>query len=227
METRRICFATVAAGGRGTVTASRALIVFAKLPRVGDVKTRLGKEIGMEEAGRVYEEFARHAFTIASTLSHEHVAVYLLYAPGADEAAIRRWVGHGFRYFPQEGASLGDRMHAAFRKVFNDGATEAVIIGTDVPELDVETVRAGFEKLQSCDVVIGPSSDGGYYLLGIKERPYDVFSGISWSTTSVLQETRLLVARQGLTTVLLPEMSDIDTFEDYRSYLRKTGRGGV
>jgi len=209
------------------MTPSRALIVFAKLPQAGEVKTRLGKEIGMEEACQVYEDFARHAFTIAEQLARERVTVYILYAPDADEAAIRKWVGHGFRYAAQEGESLGDRMRTAFRKAFADGASETVIIGTDVPELDADTVRTGFEKLKSCDVVIGPSTDGGYYLLGMRGRAYDLFSGIPWSTSAVLQETRSLSERLGLTTILLREMADIDTLEDYRLYLRRTGEGGV
>lgn len=205
----------------------RALIVFAKLPRAGEVKTRLGREIGMEEACRVYEEFARHAFSIASVLQDEQITVYLRYASGAEESAVRAWVGHGFRYAAQEGASLGDRMRSAFRDAFADGAQEAIIIGTDVPELDADTVRAGFAKLRSCDVVIGPSGDGGYYLLGMKARPHDIFAGISWSTGSVLQETRSLLDRLGLTTGLLPALSDIDTFDDYRSYLQRIRRSEV
>lgn len=200
----------------------RALIVFAKLPRAGQVKTRLGMAIGMEEAVKVYEEFARHAFSLAESLASDGVKVYLFYVPDASEEQIRSWVGCDFVFAPQLGETLGERMRNAFDLVFRDGASSAVIIGTDVPELDAGIVARAFRTLDSHELVVGPSPDGGYYLLGMKPPVKDVFDGIVWSTEMVLRQTRERAEALRLSISTLEELMDVDTREDYRRYLERS-----
>ncbi len=206
------------------MSSRRTLIVFAKLPRPGEVKTRLGFEIGMDQACATYDAFAQHAFSLAEKVMEGGISVSVHFVNNAPEAEIKRWVGRPFSFFPQQGATLGDRMENAFHKAFDDGAAQAVIIGTDVPELDSTTVMRGFEQLDTHDITIGPSSDGGYYLLGMRSPGYDVFSGIQWSTERVYTETLRHIEHMRLRYAVLPVFSDIDTLEQYEAFRRRTQR---
>ncbi|MDH4069889.1 MAG: TIGR04282 family arsenosugar biosynthesis glycosyltransferase [Ignavibacteria bacterium] len=195
-----------------------ALIIFARYPEPGRVKTRLGAVIGMEQAAGLYREFARNAFSIGTILETKRVAVYLFYPPGVPESSMRGWIGKPFRYRLQTGEGLGERMENAFRTTFNEGATASVIIGTDVPELEVETVWQAFGSLSTHDFVVGPCSDGGYYLLGMKEPREGLFTGVQWSTGEVLASTYRKIRELKLSYVDLRIHEDIDTIEDYEAY---------
>ncbi len=199
----------------------RSLIVFAKLPRAGEVKTRLGQSIGMKEAAEVYKRFAEHAFTLADELQSGGVSVYVFYAPGASAEEIRSWVGRPFTFIQQEGATLGERMKSAFERTIQDGFEQTVIIGTDVPELDAPVIHSAFQSLFSSDVILGPSTDGGYYLLGMKPPAKNMFEGIDWSTEYVFQQTIDKVKTLHLSFATLGELADVDTIEDYKSYVAR------
>lgn len=202
-----------------------ALILFVKYPSPGKVKTRLGTTIGMEPAARLYRKFAETSFMIAAEMSKHSTKVYVWFAPGGEPSAVQSWVGHEhFVYAEQKGDSLGDRMHHAFREVFRVGATKAVILGTDIPELDAAIVTEAFEKLCSHDVVLGPSTDGGYYLLGMAAPGHDLFDGVPWSTPEVFPATLRLIEKHHANAAFLPQLSDIDTLEDYiRFRARRAG----
>jgi uncharacterized protein len=206
------------------MTAAKALIIFAKLPQPGEVKTRLGKDIGFAEAATVYRELAENAFKLGEDARSNGIGVYLFYDPSADESAVRGWVGRDFHYLPQKGNSLGERMHLAFDATFTGGATTAVIIGTDIPELTVAELRGAYSLLDSVDVAIGPATDGGYYLLGMKPPTKEIFSGIAWSTPEVYAKTIEKIGRLGLRFAALRELADIDTADAYRHYIRRTSK---
>ena len=214
---------------KGKFSLAEALIIFARLPRPGEVKTRLGQTLGMEQAAEVYRQFSEHAFTLANRLAGHDVRVYLFFDPLAEESEMRAWVKHRFRFFKQEGSDLGCRMRSAFDRTFHDGAARTVIIGTDVPELDEGTIGEAFCVLKTRDLVLGPSSDGGYYLLGMNAPTKDVFEGIVWSGPTVFTATVARIKRLGLSYNQLPELADIDTREDYMDFLnrqRKTQKSG-
>lgn len=200
---------------------NRGLIVFAKLPRAGEVKTRLGQRLGMERAAELYRQFAEHVFTVADQLAATGVRVFLFHAPGADLQEYRRWVRRPFTYVPQEGSNLGDRMRRAFDFVFASGLRQAAVIGTDVPELQGSAVLHAFDLLAMHDLVVGPSSDGGYYLLGMNAPTKNVFENIAWSSASVLRQTLERAHRQNLSCAVLDPLADIDTVEDYRAFLQR------
>ena len=200
---------------------NKTLIIFAKLPRPGEVKTRLGSEVGMSEASEIYQEFAQHAFSIGDQLSAKGVKIYLFYDARASKEDIQAWVRHSFVLTPQVGETLGERMYNAFEKTFNEGAHRSIVIGTDVPELDTATVLNAFELLDSHKVVVGPSTDGGYYLLGMNRPTKEIFKGIKWSTDSVCRETIKRLDLLSLSYSVLPELADIDTKDDYARYLRR------
>jgi len=203
----------------------RALIVFARPPRRGGVKTRLGRAIGMDRAAAIYREFAGHAFGLARACVEEGVLVHVFVAPGADEEEMRRWIDCSrCLYREQKGGSLGDRMRSAFLEVFEGGARRAVIIGTDVPELELPVLREAFAMLEDFKAVIGPSTDGGYYLLGMQAPLKELFEGIVWGGSTVMDVTEAHLKTLGLSYALLPELADIDTEADYRAYLERRDR---
>jgi rSAM/selenodomain-associated transferase 1 len=199
-----------------------ALILFVKDPVPGNVKTRLGTTIGMESAAQLYRVFAESSFAIAAEMVKHSTRVFIWYAPGTEREVIQAWVGNEeFEYAEQRGDSLGDRMRYAFHEAFRYGATKAVILGTDIPELDLPLVATAFRSLLEHDVVIGPSTDGGYYLLGMVTPGVEVFEGVPWSTAGALPATLRLVEQSHATFALLAELSDIDTLEDYHRFLSR------
>jgi uncharacterized protein len=201
------------------VISSQALVIFARLPRKGDVKTRLGKSIGMHKSAELYRLFAEHAFTLGRQLLVAGSTVYVFYDPGANADEMRAWVGPSLLLVPQEGATLGDRMRRAFDVTFAEESKQTIIIGTDVPELDLLTIERGYDALHHHDAVIGPASDGGYYLLGMNAPTKELFDGIAWSSGTVYRDTVEHLRRLNLSFCQLNELADIDTISDYEAYL--------
>jgi len=199
----------------------QSLIIFARLPREGEVKTRLAVGVGQMKAVEIYATFAEHAFEIGEYLRQASVNVHLFYDPLASPNEIRSWIKHPFDVVPQNGPTLGDRMKNAFERTFQDGADASIIIGTDVPELDHATVKEAFKLLKKHEVVIGPSTDGGYYLLGMRSPAKDLFTGIEWSTQSVFERTRERLKEAELSFSLLKTLTDVDTPEDHMEYLKR------
>jgi uncharacterized protein len=202
----------------------QALIIFARLPREGEVKTRLGRSLGMDVAAGIYREFAEHAFSLGKQLAATGRRVYLFFDPLAGEEEMQRWTCQTFLHLPQEGITLGERMQNAFDETFQRGSTCSVIVGTDVPELDVTAIRHAYDLLTDHEVVIGPSTDGGYYLLGMHAPTKDLFRGITYSTNGVFKQTLARAGELRLSVSLLDELADIDTKADYELYLRRKGR---
>jgi rSAM/selenodomain-associated transferase 1 len=120
--------------------------------------------------------------------------------------------------FVQEGHDLGERMASAFACSFELGMDKVVLIGTDCPSLQSEHLNQAFEALTHSDLVLGPATDGGYYLIGMKRRADYLFEGITWSTAEVLSQTLAVATAHGLHFTLLDELSDIDTQEDWECY---------
>jgi len=199
----------------------QSLIIFARFPRQGEVKTRLAIGVGQVRAAEIYAEFSEHAFVMGENLRKASVEVYLFYDPLASSNEIRSWIKRPFHIVPQNGVTLGDRMKDAFERTFRAGADASVIIGTDVPELDQATVDEAFERLKNHEVVIGPSTDGGYYLLGMRSPAKNLFNGIAWSTQSVFERTVERLRESELSFSLLKTLTDIDTPEDYVKYLKR------
>ncbi len=198
--------------------SAQTLIIFAKLPRPGEVKTRLGQTVGMREAAEIYRLFAEHAFTLGRQLLERGSRVYVFHDPGSTADEMREWVGPLFHLVSQEGATLGDRMHRAFEHTFGEGSKHTVLIGTDVPELDLATLERAFDGLIHCDVVLGPSSDGGYYLIGMSTPAGELFDGVRWSSETVYLETKQRLQGLNLSFTELNVLDDIDTIADYKAY---------
>lgn len=197
------------------------LLVFARLPELGAVKTRLAAEIGAERALAVYRGMLRDVLG-AMGRSDEQTEIEVMWAPTS--AASGRTLRDAFgdhSLAMQAGATLGDRLSMAFSERFFFHRTEKiVVIGVDEPTLTRETIDHAFGLLDSCDWVVGPTVDGGYYLLGCRAAAFDpsIFRDIEWGSSSVCPQTLARIRDWASTVAILPERRDIDTLEDLRAY---------
>jgi len=122
---------------------------------------------------------------------------------------------------PQKGKDLGEKMQNAFQTVFNNGVSKTLIIGTDLPEISSEIINRSFELLNNNDIVIGPATDGGYYLLGMKNVYKELFTNLPWSTDKLFENTIDIINKLNLSISYLPRLSDIDTEEDLKYWLNQ------
>jgi len=188
------------------------LLIFARHPELGRVKTRLARTIGDAAALAVYKQLLAHTRRAADGLTSAQKTVWLAEAvlPPANPAA--HWPGYPWQVQPA--GDLGQKMAAAFAQTFAAGALAVAIIGTDCPGLTTAHLAAAFRQLQTHDVVLGPADDGGYYLLGLKALHPALFADKTWSTDSVLAATLADTRRLGLRVTLLPPLRDVDTEAD-------------
>ena len=192
---------------------SNALVLFAKDPVEGQVKTRLGSLLDSKTTLDLYFHFLADSLDKISAVAGVDRFVGVASEPETDffQQAGRR---HEFTLFMQEGQNLGQRMHRAFLDRFEEGYQRVVIIGADSPSLPIAYMEEAFCSEEP--VVIGPATDGGYYLIGMQGGVLDIFQGISWGTGRVLEETLAVVREKRVGAGLLPVWYDVDLPEDLR-----------
>jgi len=196
------------------------LLVFLKYPTPGKVKTRLAASMGAEAASAAYRTCAEQTLERLRTW---HTQSVVFVDPPDALSSVRDWLGPTWRLSPQQGATLGERLAHATRAAFANGATRVVVIGTDSPWLTPEEIEQAFAALEHADVVLGPSEDGGYYLIGLSQPQPALFEGIAWSTASVYQHTLERANALGLRVYTARLGYDVDRLEDLQRFLR----GGV
>lgn len=202
-----------------SATASQHLLVFARHPELGKVKTRLAAGIGNKAALAVYRELLAHTRAVAQALP-AHKTVWLAEAPTVAQSSADEWPDYEQQLqFPGD---LGTRMLTAFAHAFNQGARAVLIVGTDCPGLSAVILEQAYAALATHDIVVGPAEDGGYYLLGMKALYEDIFVGKSWSTDSVLTHTLADADRLGLTVAQLPTLRDVDDATDLAAWRSTT-----
>lgn len=191
----------------------RGVIVFVKNPELGKVKTRLAATLGDEKAMEIYLKLLDYTRGQLIKLSNtQKVVFYSSFIDNDDE-----WNDHIFNKSVQSEGGLGDRMKSAFYATF-DSCTPVIIIGSDCPQLTVDHIETAFDSLKHNDVVIGPSHDGGYYLLGMNKYIPELFDDIKWSTDSVFQETKQKAEDLKLKVYIIETLSDVDFEEDWLKY---------
>lgn len=190
----------------------RLLIIFVKNLEKGRVKTRLAKTLGDEKAMQVYKKLLNHTFSVISSVNVDKQVWYSRFIPERD-----RWKTGQFAKKLQQGNDLGERMQTAFRNAFNEGYQKTVIIGSDCAELTAELISDSYQHLDDHDLVIGPSKDGGYYLLGMNKFYGQLFDGIPWSTSEVLPLTLQIAEEMDLDIYKLKKLNDVDDEEDWKS----------
>jgi len=189
-----------------------ALIIFARNPEAGDVKTRLAATIGNHAAIAVYHQLVHCTVSATHHLPVDKIVFYSNYIQQED-----KWDNRYYTKELQQGIDLGERMKNAFASTFQKGYDQLAIIGTDCPDLTAEIIMDAFAALQSNDLAIGPAEDGGYYLLAMNNLHKELFEGIKWSTNTVLNDTLGKCATLQLSHNLLPLLNDIDDEQDLRA----------
>jgi len=191
--------------------AKRILLVFAKLPEPGKVKTRLARTLGEVKAAEIYSTLARGVIQGVRGGAYD---VVVCYDPPDRHAEVSKWLDKGdIQLWPQEPGDLGTRMTRAFHRAFAQ-AQQVCIIGTDAPDVDRSTVETAFSHLDRVPVVLGPALDGGYYLMALSAPQPDLFTGIDWSTDRVAEQTRRKAAELGLALEELAVLTDVDEAAD-------------
>jgi len=184
-----------------------ALIIFAKNPIKGKVKTRLAITLGNDKAFEVYTKLFSLTYEHTKNLKHDK---YLYLTESIDDNLFDK----NYKKKLQWGSDLGIRMFNAFKELFDLGYKKIVLVGTDVPSLTEKIIKEAFEKLNTFDIVIGPSNDGGYYLIGLK-KPFEyLFLNMTWGDEKVLQETIKRIKEYNTSYYLIKELIDIDDEKD-------------
>jgi uncharacterized protein len=194
----------------------QALIIFARNPVRGKVKTRLAATMGDDKALSIYQSLLEHTVQITQQLPYD---CYVFYADGISKNDV--WPDDLYLKKNQEGKDLGQRMLHAFDTLFQQGYQKIIIIGTDCFELSSFILLDAFTALDEKEVVIGPSEDGGYYLLGMRQFFPFLFEEKAWSTDSVYSSTVQQLVIQNIRYEILPILNDIDTEDDWKQYLQQ------
>lgn len=195
------------------------IIVFAKSPIMGHVKTRLAKDMDASLVVLLYRNFVKDIIDKISDMGHQ---VKIFYDPPGSESLMQEWLGDCHEFFLQTGFDLGQKMANAFEYVFRNGTRQAVLIGTDFPDLPKEIISDAIQILQSEDAVIGPAVDGGYYLIGFSSGTYlpTMFTDIAWGTSVVFQQTMDVFLSSGFVVQQLPEWRDVDVYDDLKDLIK-------
>ncbi|MFQ5501119.1 MAG: TIGR04282 family arsenosugar biosynthesis glycosyltransferase [Phycisphaerae bacterium] len=189
------------------------IILFAKFPQPGRVKTRLIGALTPEQAAEVY-----HRLLVLSLDTLRAVANARIILAGAPDAAdFSEYIDSRVEFRPQGDGDLGKRLSRGITAAFEAGSPRVIVVGADCPRMESGDLSRAFELLGGHDVVIGPAIDGGYYLLGLRRPAPTLLEGIDWSSDRVLGQTQARAAATGLRVALLETRRDVDTIEDIRS----------
>ena len=192
------------------------LIIFLKYPEIGKVKTRLARDIGHKKALLIYKILVTK---ILKQISNKNYDISIYYYPKNKENEVKKWINSpDYKYLPQNGDDLGFKMLNAFRDSESLNYAKTVIIGTDCLEINDNIVSRSFHHLDDNDLVLGPATDGGYYLIGTKIALEPIFKNISWSTSKVLKQTIKKAKEIKLKYKFLDFYNDIDYLEDLNNY---------
>lgn len=191
----------------------KALIIFVRKPELGKVKTRLAAQIGNEKALQIYHQLLDHTRTVVTETSCDP----FVFVTETQEGEYWK----GFSMEIQSMGDLGVKMHDAFEFLFDKGYAKVVIIGSDCPELSQVHLEKAYQLLDQHDLVIGPASDGGYYLLGMKKLYPLLWKDKNWSTPSVYQNTISTIQKLQLSFGELEVLNDLDEEKDIPPHWRE------
>jgi len=191
------------------------LIIFTRYPEPGKTKTRLIPALGLEGAADLHRRMSEHTLFWARQLqSCWPLDIEIWYAGEGQEYLFRQWLGADLVYHTQGQEDLGGRMAHSFAQAFQAGRKRVILVGTDCPELTDILMRQAFAALEENDVVLGPATDGGYYLIGLRQPVPSLFAGIPWGTEAVLEKTLQMAEAQQLRVFLLEPLPDVDRPQD-------------
>jgi rSAM/selenodomain-associated transferase 1 len=193
----------------------QVLVIFAKYPEPGSVKTRLSPGLTPAQAAHLHRAMTEDVVSLhAGNPAHDTIVCF---TPEGSGDKFKSWLGERARLLPQEGDDLGGRQLNAFRRASDLGYEKIVIIGSDCPCVTRSDIESTFGNLETVDLVLGPSQDGGYYLIGAREANATLFEGIEWGGQQVLEDTLRKAEAAGISTKLLDGRLDIDLYDDVKT----------
>jgi rSAM/selenodomain-associated transferase 2/rSAM/selenodomain-associated transferase 1 len=198
------------------------LIVFGRYPVPGRTKTRLIPFLGSLGAAELQRHLTEITFRTARFIAGRWGMALEINFEGGTAAEMGRWLGSGAVYSPQSPGDLGQRMETAFRRAFQEGCPRVLLFGTDIPGLSPRVLEEAMDLLKVRDLVLGPSTDGGYWLIGLK-KDADLFREMPWGSRGLLARTLTRAEGMGLSAALLDPLTDIDTMEDVQELLPDWG----
>jgi rSAM/selenodomain-associated transferase 1 len=208
-------------GSAEELSRENALVVMLKYPEPGRVKTRLVPPLTGVEASCLYRCFIEDTFERIMPLrrcsdADERVSIHSAFTPAEKRGDVTKLLPAGIPLIPQRGGDLGERLYTIFNEMMEYGYKRVVVIGSDSPDIPLEYIGEAFRMLREKPerVVLGPSEDGGYYLIGMDRANKAPFEGISWGSDTVLSDTLAQCKRDGIETSLLPMWRDVDRIED-------------
>jgi len=184
------------------------LIIFAKEPKAGKVKTRLQGYLSQEMCVKLYKAFLKDTVEIARRVNCKYKII--AYESNGNAPNYLKTIAAPFQFYEQKGENLGRRMYNAFKFALRKGSQRTVIIGSDSPTMPVAYIKDAFDWLKTADIVLGPSLDGGYYLIGLRKPRLSLFKNIRWSSKTALADTLKNVQRLKKAVSLLPHWYDVD-----------------
>jgi len=198
----------------------RCIVIFAKEPQKGCVKTRLAKDIGEDNALELYKALLKDTLAVVRQVKADKKV--MAFESQLEDPQYLKSIAQDFMFYKQAGADLGEKMHNAFEHCKKQGVLKIVIVGSDCPTLTSSFIEEAFTKLDKDDVAIGPAQDGGYYLIGLKEPCLELMNSVEWSSSTVLEDTLKNAEVKGLKVGLLEIGQDMDVLEDLKN-LKETG----
>lgn len=194
----------------------QVLVVFARYPEPGTVKTRLARGVGAVRASEIYEKLLRYSFGVLNDFQKRcpETAIEISLAAGERIEDFRRRFAIPWPVVPQSEGHLGKRMAEAFERHFARGASRVVLVGSDLCDICSKDLRKAFDFLESHEAVIGPARDGGFYAIGLRRSCPEIFAFSTWGSADVFQRTRETLSRLGLSVAVLALRTDIDRPED-------------
>lgn len=195
---------------------NRAVICFTRVPRPGVTKTRLLPILTGAQCAGLHSAFLQD---LAAVYAQVNADLFVAYTADPDWEMLKAIFPAARGFFPQEGADLGEKMYQAILRVLDLGYGEVILTGADLPLMTEAHLKSGFEALKSANLVIGPTSDGGYYLVGMKQPHRAVFENQHYGGATVLENTVAAGKNAGLTVAFAKACDDVDTPEDLRTLL--------
>lgn len=201
------------------------ILFFVKYPEPGEVKTRLAARIGPDMAADLYGNFV---LDLLEKLESTKLPFTICLYPEKKRELFMGWLGDGYEYILQKGADLGERMVTAFLEAFVGGHRRVILVGSDFPDLPQSFLDASLGALNTHDAVIGPATDGGYYLIGFRKETFfrQAFEGMHWGTEGVFRQTLSILKDHRKRVYVLPVWNDIDTLEDLGQVIERSEGSG-
>ena len=192
----------------------KAIICFTRVPRPGVTKTRLMPILSGEQCAKLHTAFLKDLALVYENMAAD---LYVSYTADPDWEMLKDIFSTAYGFFHQEGADLGEKMYRAIACVLDKGYDSVILTGADLPAMTAAHLESGFAALEGADVTFGPTSDGGYYLVGMKQPHTVIFEKQQYGGATVLENTVAAAEAAGLSVSFAKQCDDVDTPEDLRN----------